>query len=162
YTVRNVVDDAHDTLTFNSFVDTVHTAGGNVSSGELFPSLRYVIATGSPTCTGGVGTGTDADPFRAAPGDPLILCTLPYVPRLNTQANSFYTVQAADYGLANHRLTDDVLLGWRDTCDDPIHTGNTNCNSSPQTNGAGSSALINPLSSSTATSIHNAAHSTVT
>src|SRR4051812_8378594 len=34
YTVRNSNDDAHDTLTIDSLVDVVHSAGGDVSSGN--------------------------------------------------------------------------------------------------------------------------------
>ena len=148
YTVRNNIDDAHDTLTFNSFVDSVHAAGGDVTSANIFANLNYVIGTFEigfstpPSCTGGVGTGTALDPFRSAPGNPLTLCTLPFGSRLNTQSNSFYTVQAADFALPSHRLADDVTLGWRDTCDDTAQTGNTNCSANPQTNGAASSALI--------------------
>src|SRR5262245_65771102 len=66
YSVRNNIDEAQDTLTFNSFVDTVHAAGGNVSSGEMFTNLRFEIGafvpgfSTAPFCSGGVGTGTAA------------------------------------------------------------------------------------------------------
>ena len=48
YSVRNTIDDNQDTLTINGLVDTVHAAGGNVSSGNVFSSLRFEIAAGSP------------------------------------------------------------------------------------------------------------------
>src|SRR5262249_34682740 len=90
------------------------------------------------------------------------LCTLPFGSRINVQSQSHYTVKAADFGLPNHRLFDDAVLTWQDTCNDPANTQNTNCNPTPPVAGAGSSSLITQLSSSTATAIHNAAHAVVT
>ncbi len=58
YSIRNKVDDAQDTLTINGLVDVVHAAGGDVSSGNVFSSLRFVIGpflpgfSTPPTCTG--------------------------------------------------------------------------------------------------------------
>ena len=52
YTVRNNLDDAEDTLTINSLVDTVHAASGNVGSGNIFGSVQMTVANGA-TCTGG-------------------------------------------------------------------------------------------------------------
>jgi hypothetical protein len=43
YTIRNTVDDAQDTLTINGLVDVVHSAGGNVNSGNVFSSLQFVM-----------------------------------------------------------------------------------------------------------------------
>src|SRR6478735_12462399 len=168
YSVRNVTDEAQDTLTFNGLTDTVHAAGGNVGSGNIFTSLQFEIGAflpGSntpPFCTGGVGTGTSADPFRSAPGNPLVSCTLPFGSRLNAQSFSFYTVQPLDYNLPGHMLTDSAELTWHDLCNDPAHTGNTNCVSNPPNVGAGSASTIAQLTPTVSTTIHNAAHGAVT
>src|SRR5579862_911893 len=88
YTIRNTVDDAQDTLTFNGIDDVTHAAGGNVDSGNIFSSLAYTIGTFSPgfstapSCTGGVGNGSPGNPFRSAPGNLLTSCTLPFGSRL--------------------------------------------------------------------------------
>ena len=105
YTIQNTIDEAHDTLTIDGLNDTVHAAGGNTSSGNMFNQRQYEIGTffpgfsTPPTCTGGVGTGTAADPFRSAPGNLLTSCTLPFGSRLNVQTSSFYTVQPLDFNL---------------------------------------------------------------
>src|SRR5262245_58641031 len=43
YSIRNNVDDAHDTLTINSFVDNVFAASGIQSSGNVLNQLRLVF-----------------------------------------------------------------------------------------------------------------------
>src|SRR3954447_8439491 len=86
YSFRNNVDDAQDTLTVSGLTDVVHAAGGNVSSGNVFGSLKLVAVTGTPSCPGATGTGTVADPWRS-PG--LTSCTLPFGSRINTQSFSF-------------------------------------------------------------------------
>jgi uncharacterized repeat protein (TIGR01451 family) len=160
YTVQNFVDDAGDTLSFDGLTDTVHAAGGNVSSGNVFSQLRLEIGTflpgfsTAPYCTGGIGTGTALDPFRSAPGNPLISCTLPFGSRLNVQSFSFYTVQPADLGLVDHALKDDAELTWHDHCDDPAHTGNSNCVSNPTTIGAGSQTTVTGPPDLTITKTH--------
>ena len=65
WSIRNSVDDAQDTLTINGLVDVVHSAGGDVSSGNVFSQLRFVIDAGSPTCVGGTGDGSAGQPLRA-------------------------------------------------------------------------------------------------
>src|SRR5580765_514463 len=167
YSVQNNVDDAHDTLTINGLVDTVHSAGGDVPSGNIFSSVKLDSCSTSvgpcvqttATCSGGAitGTGTRVDPWMNA-----TLCTLPFGSRINVQSFSFYTAQAADFALPLHRLLDDASLAWADLCNDPAGTGNTNCNADPPNAAAGSSSLITQLPSSTATTIHNAAHGPVT
>src|SRR5262245_38172798 len=107
YSIINTVDDAHDTLTITGLVDTVHSAGGDVPSGNVFSSLRFEIAAGSPTCVGGTGNGSAGQPFTGATS-----CILPFGSRLNVQPFSFYTVKAADFGLPGHALTDSAELTW--------------------------------------------------
>jgi hypothetical protein len=51
--MRNLVDDAEDTLTSDGVSATAHAAGGDVASGDIFKDLQYVIALGAPSCTGG-------------------------------------------------------------------------------------------------------------
>jgi hypothetical protein len=165
YSVRNIVDDAEDTLTIDGLVDTVQAAGGNVSSGNAFSSLKLNVGTflpgfsTPPSCPGATGTGTVADPWRA-PG--LTTCILPFGSRLNVQSFSFYTVVAADFNLPAHKLTDSAAISWHDLCNDPLLTGNSNCNPDPPNSGAASQTTVTQLPSTTTTQIHNAAHSVVT
>jgi len=162
YSVRNNVDEAQDTLTMTGLADTVHSAGGDVGSGNVMTSLKFEIGaflpgfSTPPTCNG-IGTGTAADPFRNA-----TTCTLPFGSRLNVQPFSFYTVQAADFNLAGHVLTDSANLTWHDTCNDPAGTGNSNCVPNPPNVGAGSQTLVIGLTPTVTTQIHNAAHAVVT
>jgi hypothetical protein len=174
FSVQNNVDEAHDTLTINGLVDTVQCApsaacpGGTVSSGNVFSSLKLDNCSGpgpvctqtTATCTGTLltGTGTRADPWQNAQS-----CTLPFGSRINVESFSHYTVQEADFGLPGHILQDSASLNWNDLCNDPAGTGNTNCNPNPPPNvGATSESLLTPLTSSTATTIHDAAHNPVT
>ena len=78
------------------------------------------------------------------------------------QSNSFYTVAPLDYNLAGHTLSDSADLTWHDQCNDAAHTGNWDCVTDPPTNGAGSQTVVNQLTSTTNTAIHNAAHAVVT
>ena len=163
YSIRNNTDEAHDTVVISGLNDTVHGGGGNQSSGNAFSSLKFQIGafesgfSTPPTCTGGSGSGTLLDPFTGATS-----CTLPFGSRLNVLPFSFYTVQAADFALPGHLLSDSADLTWHDNCDDPLHTGNSNCVSAPPTVGAGSQTVVTALTSTTATTIHNAAHQAVT
>ena len=156
YAIFNIFDQAHDTLTINSLVDVVHSAGGDVSSLNAFSSLRFEIGAGTPTCNG-TGTGTPADPFVNATS-----CTMPFGAVLNVQPYSFYTVTAADFNLPSHFLPDSATLTWHDLCDDPAATGNTNCNPNPPTVGAASQTLVQQLPSTTTTDIHSSVHTIVT
>jgi hypothetical protein len=139
FTVRNNLDEAEDTLTINSLVDTVHSAGGDVLSGNIFNSLKLDSGGSTATCNG-VGAGTAGNPWHGATS-----CTLPFGSRINVQSTSHYTVQAGDYDLPNHKLTDSALLGWHDLCNDPADTGNSNCNPNPPPNGAASSAIVHAV-----------------
>ena len=112
YSIRNNVDDAQDTLTINGLTDVVHSAGGDVNSGNVFGSLQLIGTLGTPSCPGATGTGTALDPWRA-PG--LTSCTLPFGSRIFVQSFSHYTVQAADFALPGHVLADTASLNWADT-----------------------------------------------
>jgi uncharacterized repeat protein (TIGR01451 family) len=169
YSVRNTLDDAQDTLTINGLTDVVHAQGGDVSSGNVFSSLRLVIGpylTGfstPPSCTGPglTGNGTDASPWTGATS-----CTLPFGSRINVQQFSFYTVKPTDFNLPGHVLADSVNLNWQDVCNGTAAPGNPtpgggNCNPNPPPVGAASQTIVEQLPSTTQTTIHNAAHSAV-
>src|SRR4051812_31072380 len=164
YTVRNVLDEAEDTLTIDSLVDTVHSAGGDVNSGNIIGSVQITTTTlpggltpSGSSCVAAAGSGTTADPYTGVTS-----CTLPFGSRVNVLSSSQYTVQAADFALPNHQLKDNADLGWHDLCNDPAATGNQNCNANPPTVGSASLSLIQKLLSTTSTAIHNDAHQTVT
>ena len=162
--VRNVLDEAHDTLTINSLIDVVHASGGDVGTGtNILPvgADHDVDRDGGlqsgATCTAASGDGSLATPYTGVTS-----CTLPFNSRLQVLPFSHYTVQPGDFNLPGHNLRDDATLGWNDLCNDPAGTGNTNCNPNPPDVGAASLSLIQKLNSSTATDIHNAAHAVVT
>jgi len=161
YSIRNFTDEAHDTLTVDSLVDTVHAAGGDTSSGNIFGTLQLEFVQGAavtpPSCTGGTGLGTVGSPYTGATS-----CTLPFGSRINIGATSHYTVQAADFGLTNHQLKDDAALGWHDLCNDPAGTQNDNCNPEPPATNASSLAVVQQLGSATDTVIHKFPHQVVT
>jgi hypothetical protein len=144
WTIRNVLDDAQDTQTINQITDTVHAAGGNVSSSTVLDDATVTPTLGA-TCT--------PPPNRT--------CTLPFGSKVIVGPFSFYTVQGTDFTGANP-LRDDANLSWHDLCDDPAHTGDTNCNPNPPAVGASSQAVLQQRASSTATTIHDAGHNPVT
>src|SRR4051794_26099461 len=111
YTVLNVVDTVHDKLSVTGLSDQVHAAGGDVNSGNILPALQLIFS-GAVVCVGGSGAGTVASPYVGATS-----CTLPFGSSISTNSHSFYTVQAADFGLPGHSLTDTATLNWFDTCD---------------------------------------------
>jgi hypothetical protein len=86
---------------------------------------------------------------------------LPFGSRLNVEPFSFYTVQAADFNLPGHVITDSAELIWHDVCNDSAGTGDTNCVANPPDVGAGSQSLVIGLASTVTTQIHNAAHAVV-
>src|SRR5580765_2591707 len=165
FSVRNIVDEAHDTLTIDSLTDTVHAASGDVGGSTNALSLVRITTLTSPpnpvqsgaTCAAASGDGSLANPYLGVTS-----CTLPFGSRLQVLPFSHYTVQAADFALPNHQLKDDGLLGWHDVCNDPAGTGNSNCNPNPPVVGAASLSAITQLPSQTATEIHNAQHQAVT
>src|SRR5580765_1973558 len=165
FTVRNILDEAQDTLTVNGLIDVVHSAGGDVGAGNNLLGSVQITTTTPPTgatqsgstCAAAMGTGTVGNPYVGVTS-----CTLPFGSRVNVLSFSHYTVQPLDFALPSHQLRDDASLSWHDVCNDPAGTGNTNCNPNPPNAGAASLSLIQQLASSTTTDIHNAAHQTVT
>ena len=106
----NVVDTGHDTLRVTGLNDTVNSAGGPVTSGNILPTTGLVFS-GEVTCTGGSGAGTSASPYVGATS-----CLLPFNTSITTKQFSHYTVQAGDFNLPNNRLTDAAALSWNNTC----------------------------------------------
>src|SRR5215212_7665353 len=160
FTIRNVLDAAQDTLTINSLVDTVHAASGDQTTGNILGTVSITTTTtatgptqSGATCTASGGNGTAATPYTGVTS-----CTLPFGGRVNVLSTSHYTVQAGDFALSLDQLKDDATLGWRDLCNDPALTGNTNCNPNPPNVTAASLTVVQQLPSQTATEIHNAAH----
>lgn len=115
YLITNFVDTAHDTLTFDSLVDVVHSANGDVTSPNILSQVN-LISTGGATCSGPSlsGNGTAATPYHGA-----TLCTLPFGSTLEVLPYSHYNVTADDYDLPGHNLPDTATLTWSDTCDGP-------------------------------------------
>ena len=84
----------------------------------MFSSLKLVAAGGSPSCSGGTGSGTSAAPWTGASS-----CTLPFGSRLNVQLFSFYTLTAADHELPGHQVSDTAMLTWHDELRRPVAHG---------------------------------------
>jgi hypothetical protein len=146
YTIRNVLDEAQDTLTISQIVDVVHAAApvGDQTSSTVLDSAP-VTPSGGASCT--------APPNRT--------CTIPFGGRVDVGPFSFYTVHGSDFTGANP-LQDAASLTWHDLCDDPAHTGDQNCVQNPPTVGAASQSTIAQRASQTATTIHDAGHNPVT
>jgi hypothetical protein len=172
YSIENITDEAHDTLTIDSLSDTVHAApqtpkgAGDVKSGNFLGSAKLDSCSEAKepctpttaTCKALKGTGTRAEPWEGVE-----MCTLPFGSRINVESFSHYTVKVADFGLPEHKLTDTAELTWHDLCDDPAKTGDENCTPNPEPNvGAGGTSVILPIPSETETTIHDAAHNPVT
>jgi hypothetical protein len=153
-TVANTLDSAQDTVVVTGLSDTVHSAGGDVPSGSLLGAVQLVFGgTGSVSCMGGSGAGTDLNPYIGATS-----CSLAFGGTLTTKSFSHYVVQAADFGLPSHTLTDTASLTWHNTCTSP----GDSCTTADQTQPALGSALVQQLSSTTTTQIHNSSHQVVT
>ena len=158
FTVRNVVDEAEDTLTIVSIVDVVHAASGDVNSKNFLSAASIDNAGTSATCSGSSlsGTGSAGNPWVGATS-----CTLPFGSRLNVHNFAFYEVKPADLNLPNSTLTDAASLDWRDTCNDPADTGNSNCNSNPPNVSAASQSHVLPGEATTTTTTIGTEGSTV-
>jgi hypothetical protein len=137
YQILNVADTAHDTLTVNGLSDQVHSFGGDVNSGNILGALQLIFSGPTVTCVGGTGAGTMASPYTGATS-----CQLPFGTSITTNDHSFYTVQAADLGLALHQLTDTASLNWADNCDVGPQPPTGNCTTAAQVATAGSSATV--------------------
>src|SRR5215208_8408127 len=83
--VLNVVDTGQDTVRVTGLSDTVNSAGGAVSTGNILSSTPWVF-TGAVVCTGGTGTGTSGDPYIGATS-----CLLPFGSNIQTKPFSHYT-----------------------------------------------------------------------
>src|SRR5262249_8826433 len=134
-------------------VDVVHAASGDVNSGNILGALQLIFSSPTVTCVGGSGAGTAQSPYTGATS-----CDLPFGTNITTNGNSFYTVQAGDFALPLHQLTDMATLNWQDLCNGV----SGNCTTGPQTTSAGSSTIVQQLPSTTATAIRNAGGQTVT
>src|SRR5215471_7960478 len=141
YQILNVVDQLHDTLKVNGLADQVHSAGGDVNSGAILSSLQLVFSDPSVSCTGGSGAGTNASPYVGATS-----CLLPFNTTITTKPFSFYTVQANDFNLPGHSLTDTASLAWNDTCNASDATPlPRNCTTNAQTATSGSASEVDQL-----------------
>ena len=118
FSVRNVLDEAEDTLTINSLIDVVHAAGGDVGAGtNILPfgadhDVDAAAESGfraARRVRAGVVTGRLATPYMGVTS-----CTLPFGSRLQVLPFSHYTVQAGDFNLPGHNLTRHAALGWHD------------------------------------------------
>jgi hypothetical protein len=158
--ISNTVDTGQDTIVVTGLIDVVFASGGNVNSGNILSSVGLIFGQtggqGTVTCVGGSGAGTALSPYVGATS-----CTLTFGATITTANFTHYTVVAGDFNIdpATHRLADQITWDWHNTClSDPDH----DCTTDPQHAQAGASALVQQLTTSTTTDIHNAAHGTVT
>jgi len=149
YVITNNQDTAHDSLTFNSVVDTVQAFGGGVSQGNILSSLTWHLSGGA-FCDGIPVNGSG----QVTSGGK---CTLPYLATASSDLHSQYSPTGADYvNLPQHTLRDTVQLTWRDTCVPSDGTpASSNCVANtdffPTT---GSQSLIQQLDSIVWTEVH--------
>ena len=125
-----------------------------MTTGNILPSTGLVFSINTVTCTGGGGAGTLADPYIGATA-----CLLPFGTSIQTKPFSHYVVQAGDFGLPNHQLTDAATIDWNNTC---VSDPDQDCSTGRQQNTAGAASQVLLPQSATATQIHNAAHQVVT
>ncbi len=108
--VSNVIDTAHDTLRISGLADTVHTAGGDVNSGNVIDDAHWIF-DGPVSCTGGSGAGTPHHPYVGATE-----CLVPFGASIESLPIALYTIGAADLLLPGSRMADDALVEWNNTC----------------------------------------------
>src|SRR5262245_44951027 len=63
YTVRNVIDEAEDTMTVTGIADTVLAAGGAVASPPGYLGQSSVTVSAGATCVAASGNGTAGNPY---------------------------------------------------------------------------------------------------
>ena len=101
FSVRNTIDEAQDTLTFNELPDTVHASGGDVARASVQRAevrdrrLRARLLHSAVL----LGSGRWATAASGIRSRNATSCTLPFGSRLNVLPFSFYTVQPADFNL---------------------------------------------------------------
>jgi len=140
-------DSFGDTVTIDSTTDLaaqdqLFTAGGAPVTGELLPKLRLIFDNSGavppepPVCTGGTGSGTQADPYVGAtkctlPGEHVVLFGQDFGAgaSIRSQAIGFrasgaasdYAVTRNDFDtLPNHLLADQVTFTWRSLCESRV------------------------------------------
>jgi hypothetical protein len=130
YQITNA-DDNNEDIVVTSLIDVVHSAGGNVSSGNIIGSVVW-HTTGTAFCT----------------GTPVTSCTLPNKGDAITSDDfTFYTVTAADYNQnAQHILADDISIAWSE----PVCV-NGGCPQGGQTGTTGASTTVIPFTPSITT-----------
>jgi len=130
YTVSNDANALQpETLTINSLTDRVHGFDGDVAA-DLLPGL-LITPSGGATCN---VTG-------AAPGAGNTSCTLPSGSSIASAPASMYTLAPDDFLLTDHLLLGDASLAWRG----PL--------SGPGVESAGTSTLVQQVTSTTSASI---------
>src|SRR4051812_24617015 len=164
-TIRNTSDDFKDDMKTLDLIDTVVAADGNHPSGNVIHDGRLVIVAaglpgpGSTTvthCEGGTGSGTVADPYLNS-----TFCVLNSGARLQALDFSHYAPTAADFHAnAGHVLTDQAVARVTDLCTNPA--GQATCPTQPLSASPNSNTVVQQLTSTTATQIHDGAHNAVT
>jgi len=123
YRITNSEDTAGDTLEVTSLSDTVFASGGNVVSGNILATLTWTYSGGA------YWDGINNKIILPAGGQAV------------SNYHSFYTVVAGDFNLLNHKLNDQVTIGWKDLC----NGCSNNCAGIPETaTASGSTTIIGP------------------
>ena len=137
FEISNTVQDSHNTVTVNQLRDEVFAA---------VPPPDLVLPINSSTPGLILAGGATCDATK---------CTIPFGGSLTTSFISHYTVQAADFPVVQDRGT----FTWRNSCDVVTEGCEGTIDNNSQ---ATAQASVNPLSTTTVTAIHNAAHQVVT
>ena len=137
FEISNTVQDSHNTVTVSQLRDEVFAA---------VPPPDLVLPINSSTPGLILAGGATCDATK---------CTIPFGGSLTTSFISHYTVQAADFPVVQDRGT----FTWRNSCDVVTEGCEGTIDNNSQ---ATAQASVNPLSTTTVTAIHNAAHQVVT
>ncbi len=111
----SLIDTAGDTLTFTALSDDVHspTAGSNILSGNILPSLTIASVVGGASCVdSGLSATTGGAGALGSGTAPIAKCTLPSNSSVTFNPFSWYTTVSTD----PNPLTDTGSLTWQDTC----------------------------------------------
>jgi hypothetical protein len=123
YAIQNT-DAFQDAISLSAINDVVLSDTGVISSGNILSSLDLIFEPGignpgvMPSCTGGSGLGTVANPYIGA-----TLCTIPWDAGIESANFSFYSASPLDYDLPGHLLGDTVTFTWQSLCSSPGGSG---------------------------------------
>jgi hypothetical protein len=128
------IDTAGDTLEVTSLTDVVHTAGGDVVSGQLLDTRIVASYVGGAQCYSDVAQTVPV--LIGQTGS--VVCVLPTNSAVAFARATLYIVTAADVAIG--QVDDDATIVFEDLCT----SGADDCPIGPNLTQAGASAVLTP------------------